>query len=464
MKESILIVEDEFVEANHIRDILERGGYMVMGTARSVNVALEMLEKNTPSLVILDILLEGQLTGIHLGNTLKGKGIAFLYLSANSNRETLELAKTTTPYGFLVKPFRRKDLLIAIEIALYHHQERLKLDMSKAVSGNRTKPGAGSTAHDKTMGQIVGQSKKLVAILEDVRVVASTDTSVLLLGETGTGKELIANTIHELSQRAKGPLVKVNCAAIPEGLIESTLFGHEAGAFTGAINTKRGKFEQAERGTIFLDEIGEMSMDTQAKLLRVLQTKEVEPLGSENTVKVNCRVIAATNRDLEAEVATGRFRMDLYYRLTVFPVMVPPLRERSDDIPALVNHFLSKYGKQLGKTELKMDAAVLAKLVKYDWPGNIRQLENVIERTVLITKGDTIKEILLPDATTKAKRPADTTVTLQDNEREHIVEVLRKCQGRVYGKGGAAELLNMNASTLNSRIKKLGIRKQKNIY
>jgi DNA-binding NtrC family response regulator len=460
MKEKILIVEDEFVEANHIQTILEQAGYQVAGIARSVNIALQMLEEQKPSLVLLDIFLKGSLTGIHLGRILKEKGIAFVYLSANSNRDTLEMAKATEPYGFLVKPFRDKDVLVTLEIALYLDEQRRKLRVSK----NQVKDRARPSIKDAPLDGIIGESPKLQALLQDVQVVAPTDISVLILGETGTGKEMIAGMVHQLSQRKDGPLVKVNCAAMPATLIESILFGHEQGAFTGATQRKRGKFEQAQQGTLFLDEIGELGLDMQVKLLRVLQEKEVELLGGEEVIKVNCRVVAATNRDLEAEVGAGRFRMDLYYRLNVFPLFVPPLRDRPEDIPALVRHFIAQSSKKLGKPVPALTQAVIADLQEYAWPGNIRELEHAIERTVLLNRDDTIRSIALSRSPGKADMPETPISSIEEVEKNHIITVLRQCNGKIAGKGGAAEFLKMHASTLNSRIKKLGIQKFRNIY
>jgi len=468
MKEKILIVEDEFVEANHIQTVLEQAGYQVTGIARSVNIALEMTAKEKPGLVLLDIFLKGSLTGIHLGRTLKEREMAFVYLSANSNRETLEMAKATEPYGFLAKPFREKDLLISLEIALYLHEQRAKLQASKIQA--KTRPRI--VIDNASFGNIIGKSPNWQAVLQDAQVVAPTDTSVLLLGETGTGKERIAEMIHHLSLRKEGPLVKVNCAAMPATLIESILFGHEQGAFTGATQRKRGKFEQANQGTIFLDEIGEMDLSMQVKLLRVLQEKEIEILGGEEVIKADCRVIASTNRDLGAEVAAGRFRMDLYYRLNVFPLTLPPLRDRLEDIPALAAYFVELYSKKLGKPLPALASSALADLHRYAWPGNIRELEHTIERSVLLNQEDTIRRIALPGAPAREERPGSSSrgenpgphpPSMEEIEKGHIIEVLRQCKGKIAGKGGAAEFLKMHASTLNSRIKKLGIRKLKNI-
>lgn len=464
MRKKVLIVEDESMEAIHVQDVLEGAGYQVLGIARSVNIALEMMQADIPSLVVLDIFLKGSLTGIHLGNILKGKQIAFVYLSANSDRDTLELAKATEPAGFLVKPFRSNDLLITIEIALYVHEQRSNLNCSKTLIKDRARTGMQQDKKETPLTEIIGNSPAFKSLLEDVHLVAPADTSVLLLGETGTGKELIANTIHQLSSRRSGPLVKVNCAAIPDTLIESILFGHEQGAFTGATQRKRGKFEQAHQGTIFLDEIGEMGLEMQVKFLRVLQEKEVELLGGEDVIKVNCRVIAATNKDLAAEVAEGRFRMDLYYRLTVFPILLPPLRERPEDIPDLARYFVSLYSKKMGKPEPGLSPSVINDFLRFSWPGNIRELEHIIERAVLLNNGNMITRIELPKSAPKLQRTIDGSSRLEDIERGHIIEVLRKCEGRVAGKGGAAELLNMNSSTLNSRIKKLGITKSRNVF
>jgi two-component system, NtrC family, response regulator HydG len=462
MKEKILIVEDEFVEANHIQTTLEQAGYQVTGIARSVNIALEMIGQESPSLVLLDIFLKGSLTGIHLGGKLKDQGMAFVYLSANSNRDTLEMAKATEPYGFLVKPFREKDLLVTLEIALYLHEQRSKLRTSKTQAKARPRPAIGNASFGNI--NIIGDGPKLQAVLQDVQVVAPTDTSVLLLGETGTGKEMIAEMIHHLSQRKEGPHVKVNCAAMPPTLIESILFGHEQGAFTGATQRKRGKFEQAAQGTIFLDEIGEMDLGMQVKLLRVLQEKEIEVLGGEEVIKVNCRVIAATNRDLGAEVAAGRFRMDLYYRLNVFPLTLPPLRDRPEDIPALAGYFVELYSKKLGKPVPILAPTVITDLQHYSWPGNIRELKHTIERSILLNQEDTIRRIVLPGSPAKEERLKTHLSSMEEIEKDHIIEVLRQCKGKIAGKNGAAELLKMHASTLNSRIKKLGIQKLRSIY
>ncbi|MGB0524112.1 MAG: sigma 54-interacting transcriptional regulator [Flammeovirgaceae bacterium] len=305
---------------------------------------------------------------------------------------------------------------------------------------------------------IVTQSTKLKKVLKQVEQVAISDATVLILGETGTGKELLAKAVHHHSKREKKSFVKVNCAALPANLIESELFGHEKGAFTGAISQKVGRFELAHKGSIFLDEIGELPLELQAKLLRVLQEGELERLGSTKTLKVDVRVIAATNRDLQKEVEKGNFRADLYYRLNVFPLNLPPLRERQEDIPLLVEYFVNKYAPKIGKTIKTIPKKQLQKLETYPWPGNIRELENIIERSVIISTGNKLEvgDWLNINA---APIGGEKMETLEDNEKKHILKALKMTSWRVSGEKGAAKLLDINDRTLQSRIKKLGIKR-----
>lgn len=638
----ILIVEDQFVEAKYLQSMLEKAGYTVCGIARSVVAAREIIAKEKPSLVLLDIFLSGKLTGIDLAGELKEEDLAFIYLSANSNEETLNAAKATQPYGFLVKPFREKDLLIALEIAFYRHEQsneamwRMEMKVQKALQQIAVNPGGWSTkllaaanvlqqlipfdclsvkfkpveasvfsgclflragfdeyqtigihelstisrlkvadieqllkntpADDgagwyngpdftglfqkhpmkallaKTFGfssnmvlpflspdnftfslsffrktpdgynaeklnslfrlqqpmlavmgsisrqdkkealamhyqpaapaqaakeslacfrDIIGNSPALLNVMDLINQVAPTGTSVLILGESGTGKEKIAGCIHACSDRHGQPFVKINCAALPPTLIESELFGHEKGAFTGATERRIGKFEQADKGTIFLDEIGELSLELQVKLLRVLQEREVERVGSRQVLKIDVRIIAATNRNLEKEVATGKFRLDLYYRLNVFPILLPALRERIEDIPALTAHFIQHFNRKTGKKVSGISEKLAKKLASYSWPGNIRELEHQIERAVLLCKGTVIEDIFLPEFIREPENQlADNrTKTIQENERDHILSVLKKCNGKIWGPGAAAEMLNLPPSTLKSRMEKLGIKK-----
>lgn len=641
MAKKVLIVEDEFIEANDLQLMLTKAGYNVCGIARSVPVAQKLVEQERPDLVLLDIFLKGKLTGVDLAHELKKSNTAFIFLSANSNEEILATAKTTEPYGFIVKPYREKDLLVTLEIAQYRHEHSIETQANRAsvlqsqleeiaavnedgtqkllkmasllqqhipfdfmaagfnntgkISFNgcgflrlgfneyqtigtkelltitgmtedelaklsaatekdlapaffndalfeqitqapslkkmfsrafqlrsnvslpvhlpggevfnlnlysrseemyhsshtdlfeRLKPAlvriaeavlfsgskglsgqaspakiAGTPVHATGFESIIGRSHLLLNVFDNITQVAPHDTSVLILGESGTGKERIADSIHNLSSRRGKPFVKLNCATLPAALIESELFGHEKGAFTGAADKRIGKFEQAHGGTIFLDEIGEMPVDLQVKLLRVLQEKEIEPIGSRATVKIDVRIIAATSRNLEKEVADGRFRLDLYYRLNVFPILLPPLRERLEDIPELVQHFIQLYNRKAGKSIGGISAAALGRLGEYSWPGNIRELEHLIERSVLLAKGNVIEDVPLP------KEAADTThspakdmriKTIFENERDHILGVLKRANGKIWGTGGAAELLDVPPTTLVSKMKKLGIKK-----
>jgi formate hydrogenlyase transcriptional activator len=315
------------------------------------------------------------------------------------------------------------------------------------------------TEHD--FGNIVGESAALRAILKKVETVASTDSTVLLYGETGTGKELVARAIHDLSPRKHRTFVKLNCAAIPTGLLESELFGHEKGAFTGAISQKLGRFELANQGTLFLDEVGDIPVELQPKLLRVLQEQEFERLGSTRTIRVNVRLVAATNRDLGAMVAEGRFRNDLYYRLNVFPLTLPPLRERRDDIPRLVRHFTQRFARRMGRKIETIPSDVMSALVGYPWPGNVRELQNVIERAVILSRGPVL-QVPRADLPSSAPQQAtasadDASTTLAEAEREHILRTLRETAWVLGGPKGAAMRLGMKRSTLQWKIKKLGI-------
>jgi DNA-binding NtrC family response regulator len=646
MNETVLIVEDQFVEANDLRLMLQKAGYRVTGLARSVPQALELIAQEKPSIVLLDIFLKGPLTGIDLARQLKEDNIAFVYLSANSNKDVLAAAKATYPDGFLVKPFREKDVLVTLEVARYRHQYSVEADyrreailqkqliplfdeaigweqkmlkvgmaiqpfipfeymtasiqtreeaayhnlgflrigfdeyqvigtnewmiitnlkfhelaalqaktqadpvarwydeegfrklcrpssLTKLIADtfqmkshlalpiplsngeiyqfsfysrrpdayhaehlalfNRLQPLMAHSIERKLHAEIktspalasqsvipaaqpadkpskpaifdgiIGSSHLLLKVFDHITLVAPSDTSVLILGESGTGKERIADCIHTFSPRKLKPLVRVNCATLPANLIESELFGHEKGSFTGALDKRIGKFEQADGGTLFLDEIGEMPIELQVKLLRVLQEKEIERIGGRSTIKVNVRIVAATNRNLEKEVAEGRFRLDLYYRLNVFPIVIPSLRERKEDIPSLALHFIHHYNRKTGKKVAGLTDKVLNSMMSYHWPGNIRELEHLIERSVLLARGTLIEDIGLPGIPEKAANPSSESQrikTIEENERDHIMAVLKQCNGKIWGAGGAAELLNVPPTTLHSKMKKLGIKR-----
>lgn len=310
--------------------------------------------------------------------------------------------------------------------------------------------------------EIVSNSKAFRKVLEKVEQVAQTDATVLILGESGTGKELITRAIHSISKRSHRPLVKVNCASLPANLIESELFGHEKGAFTGAVAQKIGRFELAHGGTLFLDEVGELPFELQSKLLRVLQEGEFERLGNSKTIKVDVRIIAATNRNLEDSVNKKEFRADLFYRLNVFPIYSPPLRDRKEDIPYLVNHFCKKFSARLNKKITSVPKSILDKLTQYDWPGNVRELENIIERGLIVSKnnslesGDWLPVPSSPSEITKSKSE-DSKSSLHQVERSHIQEVLQRTNWKIRGETGAAKILGLNPTTLEARMKKLGI-------
>jgi DNA-binding NtrC family response regulator len=611
----ILIVEDVFIEADHLSIILAKAGHSVTAIAKSVEQAFNALKKERPDMVMLDIFLKGHLTGIHFAGMLAKNNIPFIYLSANSNSSTLEAARATNPDGFLVKPFREKDILIALDIAAYRHRQtrehlarqerwlatllsgvikevatrdqklrllvnglqqfipfdyivielegaggdafhcfqRIDLDeykrvepsalMKKRPSGfaeallfrragdapgevlvrngvdfntlsvlfrepagevsrlvflSRSPEGFSVENADllrllqgllatvignirqhakeampftakiekETGGRearvegIIGRSSKLLHVLDLVRQVAPVPSTVLISGETGVGKEGIAAAVHRLSDRKDKPLIKINCAAIPAALVESELFGHERGAFTDATERRIGKFEQAHGGTVFLDEIGELPLSVQGKLLRVLQEKEIERVGGASPVKIDVRVIAATNRDLHDEVARGRFRMDLFYRIHVFPIVVPALRERKEDIPLLAEHFLYTFSLATGRAAKALSTSALQQLMDYSWPGNIRELQHLLERHVVSTPSDVIDRIDLPAdlSSAAAPFPPDSGASHQLSEKESIIAALRKCAGKVSGKGGAAEMMGINPNTLSTRMRKLGIR------
>jgi transcriptional regulator with GAF, ATPase, and Fis domain len=306
--------------------------------------------------------------------------------------------------------------------------------------------------------EIIGQSQELMHVFSQVEQIAPLNVTVLLLGETGTGKGMAARAIHSSSTRKDRPLVTVNCSSLPTNLIESEFFGREKGAFTGSDVRQIGRFELANGGTIFLDEIGEMPLELQCKLLRVIQDGEFERLGSPHTIKTDVRIIAASNRNLEDEVRKGRFREDLYYRLNVFPITMPPLRQRKEDIPLLVNYFVTKFNRKTGRKIETVPMDTLNALQKYNWPGNVRELENVIERAVIISQGTKLQVLDCFDSTSKSDQPEWQNVkALAELEHDHVLQVLRKTGWRIEGEKGAAMLLGINPSTLRARMRKHGI-------
>lgn len=454
MKKKVLIVEDQFIEAYNLRMVLQSAGYQVCTIARSVEEGLRILADERPELVLLDIFLKGNQTGIDLAKMLREQNIPFIFLSANSDKETFTLAKETLPYGFLVKPFREKDILAMLDIATNLHQEHLSLEHTSAHSVRASTPKESIANFG-----MVGESAMLKELSRYIEIAAEASPPVLILGESGTGKEGVARAIHGHSVRREKPLVVVDCAALSPSLIESELFGHEKGSFTGAVDRRTGKFEQAAEGTVFLDEVGEMPIEIQSKLLRVLQEKEICPIGGKRK-KIDVRIIAATNRNLEEEVAAGRFRLDLYYRLFVFPIQLSPLRDRKEDILPIARHYLQEFARDNHKDIVGLSAQAEQELMNYSWPGNVRELINLIERCVLLCEGKQIDRITLPIQKKQKTLEFNNIKSMSENERDHILEALSRCNGKIYGQGGAEELLQINASTLKSRMNKLGISKQ----
>jgi formate hydrogenlyase transcriptional activator len=337
----------------------------------------------------------------------------------------------------------------AIESPATNHHRRFEIEDTKA---SKIVLGANQPCVSG-LPRIIGDSAALRRVLDMVRIVAPTDTTVLINGETGTGKELIAEAIHKCSGRSSGPFVKVNCAAIPFDLLESELFGHERGAFTGAVNQRVGRFEAANRGTLFLDEIGDIPLALQAKLLRALQEQEFERLGSTHTRRVDVRVVAATNQDLAALIAEKQFRMDLYYRLNVFPVALPPLRQRMEDIPMLVRHFVETYGARMSKQISRIPNEAMDTLMRYPWPGNVRELQNCIERAVILTTGGVLQVPPLRSRVLTRTEP----VTLVEAQRDHIRKTLDESNWVVGGKSGAAARLGVHRTTLIDKMRRCGL-------
>jgi formate hydrogenlyase transcriptional activator len=347
-----------------------------------------------------------------------------------------------------------------LAIAIENHLAASEIDELKQRLGEERKYLEGEIRSEGHFAEIVGDSAALKQVLDQVATVASSQATVLILGETGTGKELIARAIHHMSGRKDGPFIKVNCAAIPTGLLESELFGHEKGAFTGAISQKIGRMELADEGTLFLDEVGEISLELQPKLLRALQDQEFERLGSNRTLRVRVRIVAATNRDLADSVARHQFRSDLYYRLSVFPVRLPPLRDRREDISALVRHFVRKFSLRMDRQIETVPAETMKALTDWSWPGNVRELENLMERSVILSEG---KALRVPLSELRVRGSAETKLsdhTLDGAERQHIIRVLRETGGVLSGPNGAARRLGLKRTTLQSKMQRLGIRRR----
>jgi DNA-binding NtrC family response regulator len=453
----VFVVDDDTSIRDSLRDLIGSAGLNVQ-TFASAQEFLTSPRPDVPSCLVLDVKLPG-LSGLDLQQELAKVDvqIPIIFITGHGDIPMSVRAMKAGAVEFLTKPFRDEELLNAVEQAINRSRQMEQL---------KTKPaGVKSYSEDElrseiSFSEIVGQSAALRSVLKEVETVAPTDSTVLIHGETGTGKELIARAIHNLSRRRSNPFVKLNCAAIPTGLLESELFGHEKGAFTGAIAQRIGRFELANRGTIFLDEIGDIPLELQPKLLRVLQEREFERLGSTRTLHTDARLIAATNANLAKRVNEKRFRSDLYYRLNVFPVLVPPLRERHEDIPLLVRYFVQKYTRRMKKQIDTIPVTVMNALSEYHWPGNVRELENFVERSVILSDGSVLRPPLVE--LTQQKNLATTfsesnPTTLREAEREHILRALREARWVVGGPQGAAARLGMKRTTLGSLVKRLGI-------
>jgi formate hydrogenlyase transcriptional activator len=487
---SILVVDDTPHNISILFDALSHYGYRVLAE-RDGKSALEQVKYAQPDLILLDVMMPG-MDGFETCRRLKHDpataDIPVIFMTALA--ETIDKVNgfNMGAVDYITKPFQLPEVLSRVKTHLTIRQLQRELTATNEALEQRVADRTAALSNalaevetlknqlqaentylreeiklTKNFDEIITQSKPFQKVLKLVEQVAPTNTTVLILGESGTGKELLARAVHQLSGRKNRPLVKINCAALPATLIESELFGHEKGSFTGATGQKTGRFELADGGSIFLDEIGEMPIELQPKLLRVLQEGEFERVGGTKTLRVNVRVIAATNRDLEREIDEGRFREDLYYRLNVFPVMSLPLRERREDIPLLVRHFCDKHGPDMGRRIEQIPADVIDTLRAYHWPGNIRELENVVERA-LITSSGRILELgnwTARKPATNAKKGPAQLMTMEECERQHITAILEMTHWKVSGENGAARILDMIPTTLDSRMKKLGIARPK---
>ena len=454
----VFVVDDDASIRDSLRDLIGSAGLNVQ-TFASAQEFLASPRPDAPSCLVLDVKLPG-LSGLDLQQELAKLDvqIPIIFITGHGDIPMSVRAMKAGAIEFLTKPFRDEELLNAVEQAINRSRQMEQL---------KTKPaGVKSYSEDElrseiSFSEIVGQSAALRSVLKEVETVAPTDSTVLIHGETGTGKELIARAIHNLSPRRSNPFVKLNCAAIPTGLLESELFGHEKGAFTGAIAQRIGRFELANRGTIFLDEIGDIPLELQPKLLRVLQEREFERLGSTRTLHTDARLIAATNANLLGRVHEKRFRSDLYYRLNVFPVLVPPLRERHEDIPLLVRHFVEKYARRMKKPIDTIPVTAMNALSEYHWPGNVRELENFVERSVILSADSVLQpplgELARQKVSSLSPASADVPTKLREFEREHVLRTLKDTKWIIGGPAGAAARLGMKRTTLGSLVKRLGI-------
>jgi DNA-binding NtrC family response regulator len=437
----IYVVDDDISVRKGLDNLLRSAGFTVQ-TFSSAQEFLAGARADVPSCLLLDVQLPG-LSGLDLQQELAKAGmqIPIIFITGHGDIPMSVRAMKAGALEFLTKPVNDEDLLDAIQqaIARDHRARQRRADTGQP-----------------NFAEIVGTSAVLREALQQVEVVAPTESTVLILGETGTGKELMARAIHDISSRSRRAFVKLNCAAIPSGLLESELFGHEKGAFTGAVAQRIGRFELANGGTLFLDEVGDIPLELQPKLLRVLQEQEFERLGSTRTQRVDVRMVAATNRNLEQMVGDKQFREDLYFRLNVFPIRIPSLRERAGDIPLLARHYVEKYTQRMNKRIETIPEEAMAALCRYSWPGNIRELQNLIERAVIMTPGSVL-QIQINELQPSGPIASTGGATLEDVERERILEALRETGAVIGGQHGAAARLGLKRTTLLSKMQRLGI-------
>jgi formate hydrogenlyase transcriptional activator len=461
----VYVVDDDVSVREGVASLVRSVGLEAKALA-SGQEFLALQRPEIPSCLVLDVQLPG-LSGLDVQQELvrSGANLPIIFLTGYGDIPMTVRAIQAGAADFLTKPFEKEELLSAIRrcFGRYHKFNRQPRDQFNDKLNQEKLYLEDETRSERNFGEIIGNSASLRGLLKRVETVAPTDSTVLIYGETGTGKELIAHSIHKKSQRSGRAFVSVNCAALPPSLIPSELFGHEKGAFTGAMQRRLGRFELADGGTIFLDEVGELLPDTQVALLRVLQEREFERVGGGRPIRVDVRVIAATNRDLKTAVANRTFRADLFYRLNVFPVEVPPLRERKDDIPLLVRHFTQQFARRMNKVIDTISSATMDVLRRYHWPGNIRELQNVIERSVILCETEilSIDESWLPQqpSLTESRNQVELSRRLQAEEMDMIEAALKESGGRVSGPTGAAAKLGIARSTLESKILSLKIDK-----
>ncbi len=446
----IFVVDDEVTICTTIKGILTDEGYEVV-TATSGERALKRVSQEMPDLMLLDIWLPG-ISGLEVLKKIKvdHPDLPVVIMSGHGTIETAVKATKWGAYEFIEKPISLDKLIISVQNALAHHSLQ---EENKALKKKIKQKGG---------HQLIGDSEFMKQLKEQLKLAAPTNSSILITGENGTGKEVVANTIHENSSRCDQPFVAVNCAAIPEGLIESELFGHEKGAFTGATHQKKGKFDAANGGTLLLDEIGDMSLITQAKILRILQEKSFERVGGSTVIEVDVRMIAATNKNLEEEIKKGNFREDLYYRLNVIPFHLSPLRERQGDIQELVNHFLKAFSKDLGIPQKKISKGAMEILLQYGWPGNVRELKNFVERIIIMSRGKTVEVKDIPlnirEGSFSVGAIAEENITMKEAkiqfEKRFILEKLDQNEWNITK---TSEVIGVERSNLHRKMKQYGI-------